>query len=112
MVTEAGQVLFLRKGHIWSLPHNGGEETFVTEGHFFPSQGCTWRDNIVYIRHKENEGALIESFSLKNSETTPLHSLENGIEIGMGLTVSPDGQWILFTRMEATADLMLVENFR
>ncbi len=38
--------------------------------------------------------------------------VEKGAMTGGGVTVSPDGRWILYVQFEITADLMLVENFR
>jgi hypothetical protein len=37
--------------------------------------------------------------------------LEDQPHIG-GLSVSPDGRWILYVREESESDIMLVENFR
>ena len=54
-------------------------------------------------------------FGLATRETTELVSLTTHNpgwgDVG-GITVSPDGRWVLYTDTEITSDLMLVENFR
>ena len=111
-VSENGQVFFWRDGSIWSLSAEGGEDTLVLENRVKSFVNwCIWKDNIVYINQRQEGEAVIEIFNLRSGKTEPLHSLAEGPKIGNGLTVSPDGRWILFNFWEDTADLMLVEDF-
>ena len=90
-----------------------GEESLVLEGKvagFF--NWCLWRDYIFYISQEEGREPSIEMFNFRSGETLPrLHTLGEGTIIGNGLSVSPDGLWILYSEIERSGDLMLVENF-
>jgi Tol biopolymer transport system component len=111
-IAEDGHVLFWRESRIWRLSRDETEETVVSDkevGNIF--HWCPWRENIVYIVQNEEGESVIEMFNLRSGETRQLHSFDQGVEIGHGFTVSPDGQWILYTPVEFNADLMLVENF-
>ncbi|HUV13211.1 MAG TPA: hypothetical protein VMY18_06185, partial [Acidobacteriota bacterium] len=111
-LTEEGQLLYFRDGAIWSLPRDGGEETLILDkGLGWIFDWCTWQEYIVYYGQDEEAGTTIEMFNRANGEVKVLHSLGKGTEVGFGLAVSPDGQSILYTQVESSADLMLVENF-
>jgi Tol biopolymer transport system component len=113
-VGEDGQVFFWRNERIWSLPRdeNGGEESLALDKKVNSFLNwCTWEDNIVYISGEGGREPSIEMFNLTSGVTKKLHSLGEGINPANGLTVSPDGWWILYTQFEFSADLMLVENF-
>jgi Tol biopolymer transport system component len=104
-VTESGQVLFWRDETIWSLSKGGGDETPVLEKKIaWFNKWCIWKESIVYLSREASQG---EMFNLTSGETTELPSLVEG----WWLTVSPDGKWILYTNIQASGDLMLVENF-
>jgi Tol biopolymer transport system component len=104
-VTESGQILFGRDDRIWKLDQGDGGETLVLDKEIDMLRWCTWKENIIYISSETWKG---EMFNLISGQTTKLPSLT----AGMWHTVSPDGRWILYTRMlQDAADLMLVENF-
>ena len=111
-VADDGQVLFFRARRVWSVPGEGGEESLVLDKSVKIFSWRTWRGNIVYISQNGEGGPSIEMLDLTTRETTKLHSLPEGTVTGNGLTVSPDGQWILYAQFDVSADLMLVENFR
>jgi Tol biopolymer transport system component len=111
-------VYFRSKGSIWHVPVEGGDEEIVLEGRPFSrfNYWSLWKENIVYISAPDGgKGPSIEMFNLSTRETTELVSLTKHDpgwgDLG-GITVSPDGRWILYTDTEITSDLMLVENFR
>jgi Tol biopolymer transport system component len=104
---------------IWSVPVAGGEERLVLEGRVLRGmQWSLWNGHIFYITRGGAEGPSIEMFDLTTRKTTRLVSLGANARISQawpiwdGLTVSPDGRWILYTQLDVTSDIMLVENFR
>jgi serine/threonine protein kinase len=112
-VTEKGQVLFWRENdeRIWSLGRGEGGETLVLDQELDGVSWCTWKENIVYVAENENGQQCFEMFNLTSGVTTDLCSLGEVSYTEIGLTVSPDGEWILYTDLNATSDLMLVEGF-
>ncbi len=104
---------------IWSVPVDGGEERLVLEGRVLRGmQWSLWKGHIFYITRGGAEGPSIEMFDLTTRKTTRLVSLganariSQALPIWDGLTVSPDGRWVLYTQLDVTSDIMLVENFR
>ncbi len=69
-----------------------------------------WNNHIIY-RHRS--GREIRSFDLDTREIEVITELEAGDNrMYYGLSMSPDGQWILVSFPDPpTGDLMLVENF-
>lgn len=63
-----------------------------------------------YIDRQAGDAQLQYLNFVTRKTTTVAHNLG---QVSAGLTASPDGKTIIFTRMDASADdLMLVENFR
>ncbi len=105
-------------GDIYRVPVEGGEEVPVLEGKLLEQWNWTlWKDKIIYRHWTNKNGAqsspcLVSQKDLKSGEDTELSKLEGGI-YGFGLTVSPDGGLLLFSRLgHPNVDLILVENFR
>jgi hypothetical protein len=69
-------------------------------------------DGIYFIPTQSTaKGSSIQLFSFATGTIKPIANLERSS--GPGLTVSPDGRWMLYTQIDqAGSDLMLVENFR
>jgi len=67
-------------------------------------------------------GEVYEALDAKLNRPVAIKLLKGGafrtlvdlqdMEPGEGLSVSPDGEWLLFVVMTRTSDLVLVENFR
>jgi Tol biopolymer transport system component len=92
---------------------NGGEEVPVLKGRISSGYRFTlWRNNVVYTRWDgEKRRRYVDFFNLESEQTTTIPTfLDTGGPTG--LTVSPDGQWILVSKSEpSTSDIMLVEDF-
>jgi Tol biopolymer transport system component len=98
---------------LWRVPVEGGKETKVLDSMAREDFQLT-RQGIYYIASHTARGAA-ERWSLA------WYDLATGKEIdiapvplgmGNGLTVSPDGRFILYTQKDhESSDLMLVENF-
>jgi hypothetical protein len=110
-----GQVLFWRFGDqsVWSVSEQGGEEAVVQDAVLHWGHWSVWNGNLVFLQPGGEEGPSIRLLDLATRQTTDVVSLGPGTSPSIGLNVSPDGRWILFTRQDrAGSDLMLVENFR
>ena len=110
-----GKSIYYTKEYIssalWKMPVSGGQESLV-----LPS--VVWRafflvkDGIYFIPEpgidRKSSIHLLSFATGKVKTVAPMFGPP-----GEGLSVSPDGQFLLFTqRDEAGSDLMLVENFR
>jgi hypothetical protein len=94
---------------LWRLPTSGGQPVKVLEG-------VVWRAFVIlergiyYIDRPSGEARLqFFDIATRRSMTVAL----NLGPIDVGLTASPDGRTILYSRVDSRVDdLMLVENFR
>jgi DNA-binding winged helix-turn-helix (wHTH) protein/dipeptidyl aminopeptidase/acylaminoacyl peptidase len=100
---------------IWRISVEGGEESRAldasTEGLWaLTSQG------ICFFELKAPADLSLKFYSFATGKTTPLRQFPRGTKIdalSTALTVSPDGQWILYPQFDqAGSDLMLVDDFR
>jgi Tol biopolymer transport system component len=98
---------------IWRVPVEGGEETKVLEqgiqGYWAPV-----RDGIV-VRTEAGPNPSLDFFSLTNRQQRRIAALPREARDArfIGLSVSPDEKWILYTQRDRVeSDLVLVENFR
>jgi eukaryotic-like serine/threonine-protein kinase len=94
---------------VWRLPISGGEPVKVLDGVVW-FNFCLLEKGAYYIDRLGGETRLQHlDFETGRSATVA----RNLGEVSAGLTASPDGRKILFTRVDASVDdLMLVEDFR
>jgi hypothetical protein len=65
----------------------------------------------IPAQHVSTSVSFIQFYSFATGKIRLIATTGNRAE--NGLTISPDGQWILFTQFDHSAtELMLVENFR
>ena len=115
-----GRVYFWRSGRIFSVAAEGGDERQVLEGPIGFAAWQVWADKLVYALVTGAGGGAIEIVDLRTNQprehaTLTLDPIVAAYFGGkfFGLTVSPDGQFILFSRLDvAGSDLVLVENYR
>jgi WD40-like Beta Propeller Repeat len=115
-----GKFIYYSKGfglpNIWRLQVEGGEETPILElqktGH-----GRSWaivEKGIYFASAQTPSSSVVEFFNFAMGRVERrVATLERAIKEGPpGLTVSPDGRWILYTRIDQSgSDIMLMENF-
>jgi Tol biopolymer transport system component len=94
---------------LWRLPTSGGQPVKVLEG-VIPWAFTVLEKGIYYIDAPAGEARLqFHDFATGRSTTVA----RNLGDVSQGLTASPDGRTVLYSRMDYSAnDLMLVENFR
>jgi len=96
-------------GTVWRLPPAGGAPVKVLGGMVWFNYSVI-DTGIYYIDRLDNETRL-QYLNFATGRTTTV--ARNLGEVTAGLAAAPDGRTIFFTRMDASADdLMLVENFR
>jgi len=115
-----GQYLYYAKGRgesgIWRIPVAGGEETLVLDHHQagLTRQWAVTPQGVWFVTAEAAERPLIEFYSFATNSVTTAATLEKPLppEIS-GLTISPDGRWLLWTQMDqVNSDITLAENFR
>ena len=107
------RVYFLRDFRVWSAPVEGaGEQSLILDRVVEFAQWTIWRGKIVYINRAEGRPS-VEIYDPATGETRHVASLGENSHPGYGLSVSPDGAWILYTEDDGRSrrDIMLVENF-
>jgi serine/threonine protein kinase len=94
---------------LWRLPTSGGEPVKALDGVVW-FNWWLFGNGVYYIDRFSGETRLQYLKFGSGKATTVSRNLG---EVSAGLTASPDGRTILFTRVDSsTDDLMLVENFR
>lgn len=115
-----GKLLYYTKGRgaggIWRMPVEGGEEMQVPE--LLNAGYCRYwavlDDGIYFVSQEASSRPAIKFFSFATHRVTPIGVLEREpLQGPPGLTVSPDGRWVLYVQVDQSiSDIMLVENFR
>ncbi|MDA2925294.1 serine/threonine-protein kinase [Acidobacteria bacterium AH-259-L09] len=103
---------------VWKVPVEEGEETPVTE----PFAGGVFKwalaeKGIYFVDQRDTSSSdaswVVKFFSFDQQGVTEIAELTHPPHgRGPGLTVSPDGRWILGSQVEISSDLILVEDFR
>jgi hypothetical protein len=106
-------VYFLRGEELWKVAVDGGQESRVMES--VPDwENYAVVDEGVYFMPESwerNANASIAFFAFASGKTKLI--LRTGRPAGIGLAISRDKRWMLFTQVEHFgSDLMLVDNFR
>jgi Tol biopolymer transport system component len=112
-----GQFLYYRKGRsvpgIWRLPASGGQPALISGTETTFSRYWQLAKGGIYFVDPSGEPPALKYLDLIAGHAPLLAKLPAGLVVGpRGLTISPDGRWILFTREDLTfSDIMLVEDF-
>jgi len=102
-----------RTSPIWRAPVGGGEGKVVLDRRPDFMNWDLWGESIVYVNPDDEKGPTIELFDLTDRLVTEIAALGPRTRVGPGLSVSPDGRWILYVQIDmSSSDIMLVENFR
>jgi Tol biopolymer transport system component/serine/threonine protein kinase len=99
---------------LWKIPNEGGQATKILDGlNNYISLAIV--NNGLYFVPREKPTS-IRFLSFATNQIKPVADFQKPIEVGPqggGVSVSPDGRWILCTQVDqAGGELMLVENFR
>jgi len=109
---------------IWRAPLDGGEASLVLDGPVYLFELAFWRAKLVYVDRFAHDGPEVRALDPATGDSTTLAPLDpaefpslavfqHDDALWGGLTISPDGQWILYgKRTVSGADLMVVETSR
>jgi Tol biopolymer transport system component len=94
---------------VWRMPRDGGKEVQVQDRASL-SHWALLEEGILYVDFGSGASTL-ELFHFATGEVSRVAVAEHGPD-GPGLSVSPDGRWVLYVGGEKfEADIMLVEGF-
>jgi Tol biopolymer transport system component len=111
-------VYYRSRRSIWRVPVAGGnpEEAFVPEHDMFYTTLQPAKSGIYYLEwESRGRGTLVSfyDFAKKQSSVVLRMKLENMDRFTMSYSVSPDGRYIVYPRVDRNeANLMMVEHFR
>jgi Tol biopolymer transport system component len=103
-----------QKKGIWRVPLSGGPETLVTE---VTDVWCFWEltdRGIYFIASRHGPQLTLCLYDLRTRRVKTLAYLEPDFDPSNGVSVSPNGEWLLFSGDGEipTSDVMLIDNFR
>ncbi len=115
-----GELLYYTKGRgpggIWQMTVAGGEERQAPEllGAGYWRYWAVQEEGVCFVAPVASARPVIKFFSFAMRRVTQLGVLERDpLQEPPGLTVSPDGRWVLYAQADQSiSDIMLVENFR
>jgi len=106
---------YLSNTSLWKVPLGGGQAAKVLEGLSAYINVAIVDKGIYFVPQSFSS---IQYLDLETNQIRRITSFEGPVAAGAfggGLAISPDGQWILYTKTLADkegAELRLVENFR
>ena len=97
------------------MPVDGGEETSFLD-QLEPGYDRMWaltREGVYFLRHDRPPRAAISFLSFSTRRATSLTAVDDANHYAPGLSVSPDGRWILYTQIDQrNGDILLLEHIR
>ena len=104
------------KFRLWRMRPDGGGESMVDAIPALRSDGYDWWpvESGIYFYPDTSAKTELDFLDLRTSRIRRIYTFDKPPAHWLGgLSVSPDGKWLLYSRIdEAASDLMLVENFR
>ena len=104
------------KFRLWHMRPDGGGESMVDAMPALRSDGFEWwpSESGIYFYLDTGIKTELDFLDLRTSRIHRIYTFDKPPDAwGGGLSVSPDGKWLLYSQIdEAARDLMLVENFR
>jgi Tol biopolymer transport system component len=106
----------LLRTSVWKIPTEGGEAKKVIDNlSSYINLAITEKGLFFIPRTRPNVLFSIQLLDFSTNEISTIANFHHPLSLGAraGLTVSPNGKWILYTQIEqAASELMLVDNFR
>jgi dipeptidyl aminopeptidase/acylaminoacyl peptidase len=98
---------------LWRIPTEGGEESEVLPS-VYARNFVVVKDGIYFIPEADQDGRFfLQHLDFASGEVKTIAPIRTEYYPYHGLSVSPDGQWILYSQVDRIeSDLMLMENFR
>jgi Tol biopolymer transport system component len=94
---------------VWRFPVEGGQPTKVLEN-LSDFRNFVLTNNVIYFIPSQDRDSSIQFLDFATNHTKRVASF--GKPFDAGLTLSPDGGWILYSQVEQVgSELRLVENF-
>jgi Tol biopolymer transport system component len=117
---DGQHVYFVRftegKFRLWRMRPDGGGESMVDAMPALRSDGYEWwpSESGIYFYLDTGIETELDFLDLRTSDIRRIYTFDKPPDAwGSGLSVSPDGKWLLYSQVDEVArDLMLVENFR
>ncbi len=93
---------------LWRSAVDGSGETEVLDG--VDSRGfVVTADRVYYLRQKPNGSSAIRRYVIATREDSQIASLAK--PFFEGLSISPDGKYLIYSQKLEASNLMLVEDF-
>jgi Tol biopolymer transport system component len=114
--SEDGRFLYYLKGgsprgHLWRVDLHSGEESLVLDDNVGNFNWALWKQSVIYASIDSGRTVVVQR-DLVTGHTKEIASLERVGDL-RGLTVSPDGRWLLYAQLDQIgSDLFLVDNLR
>lgn len=116
-VSPDGSLLYYVKDDttgIWQMTLRRKEERQITD-QLPPRHLENWSitsDGVYFVRFEQDAGMILAFFDLANETVSDITILPK-LTQNSGLTLSPDGQWLLYAQLDRSeSDLMLVNGWR
>jgi Tol biopolymer transport system component len=117
---DGQHVYFVRftegKFRLWRMRPDGGGESMVDAMPALRSDGYEWwpSESGIYFYLDTGIKTELDFLDLRTSRIRRIYTFDKPPDAwGGGLSVSPDGKWLLYSQVDEVArDLMLVENLR
>jgi hypothetical protein len=101
----------LQRRGIWRVPVSGGPPTLVLDREIYPHHWDLTDRGIYFIDGNPPTICFYDFGTQAVKSLVPVHN-DVGFLLTDGLSVSPDGQWLVYPGGIANSHIMMIDNFR